>query len=33
MSIKAYRMEESNPNYDANATGSEKSEISLGLAF
>ena len=33
MSIKAYRMEESNPNYDANATSSEKSEISLGLAF
>ena len=33
MSIKAYRMEESNPNYDANAASSEKSEISLGLAF
>ena len=33
MSIKAYRMEESNPNYDANATSSGKSEISLGLAF
>jgi outer membrane protein OmpU len=33
MSIKAYRMTESNPNYDANAAESEKSEISLGLAF
>ena len=33
MSIKAYRMEEKNPNYDANASTSGKSEISLGLAF
>tara|TARA_B100000029_G_scaffold153999_1_gene149307 strand:+ start:1204 stop:2277 length:1074 start_codon:yes stop_codon:yes gene_type:complete len=33
MSIKAYRMEESNPNYDSDAASSEKSEISLGLAF
>ena len=33
MSIKAYRMENTNPNYDANATSGEKSEISLGLAF
>jgi len=33
MSIKAYRMTESNPNYDANAVEVEKSEISLGLAF
>ena len=33
MSIKAYRMEESNPNYDSDATAREKSEISLGLAF
>jgi outer membrane protein OmpU len=33
MSIKAYRMTESNPNYDSDAAESEKSEISLGLAF
>ena len=33
MSIKAYRMTESNPNYDSDATEQEKSEISLGLAF
>ena len=33
MSIKAYRMTASNPNYDANAVATEKSEISLGLAF
>ncbi len=33
MSIKAYRMTESNPNYDSDAVESEKSEISLGLAF
>jgi len=33
MSFKAYRMTESNPNYDGNAAESEKSEISLGLAF
>ncbi len=33
MSIKAYRMEESNPNYDSDAKSREKSEISLGLAF
>jgi len=33
MSIKAYRMEEKNPNYDANASTLGKSEISLGLAF
>ena len=33
MSIKAYRMEEKNPNYDADAVDSGKSEISLGLAF
>ena len=33
MSIKAYRMTESNPNYDSDAKESEKSEISLGLAF
>jgi len=33
MSIKAYRMEEKNPNYDSDAVDSGKSEISLGLAF
>ena len=33
MSIKAYRMEEKNPGYDANAVTTGKSEISLGLAF
>ena len=33
MSIKAYRMEESNPNYDSDAGDVGKSEISLGLAF
>jgi len=33
LSIKAYRMEETNPNYDGNATSMEKSEVSLGLAF
>jgi len=33
MSIKAYRMTVSNPNYDSDATAAEKSEISLGLAF
>jgi len=33
MSIKAYRMEENNPNYDANAGDSGKSEVSLSLAF
>jgi len=33
MSIKAYRMEETNPNYDGNAADVGKSEISLGLAF
>jgi len=33
MSIKAYRMEEKNPNYDSNASTLGKSEISLGLAF
>jgi len=33
MSIKAYRMETSNPAYDGNAAASEKSEVSLGLAF
>ncbi len=33
MSIKAYRMTETNPNYDSDAVEAEKSEISLGLAF
>ena len=33
MSIKAYRMEENNPNYDSDAVDQGKSEISLGLAF
>jgi len=33
MSIKAYRMEESNPNYDSDAADQGKSEVSLGLAF
>jgi outer membrane protein OmpU len=33
MSIKAYRMEENNPNYDSDAATAGKSEISLGLAF
>ena len=33
MSIKAYRMTASNPNYDSDAAKAEKSEISLGLAF
>jgi len=33
MSVKAYRMTVSNPNYDSDATSAEKSEISLGLAF
>jgi len=33
MSIKAYRMETTNPAYDSNAAAVEKSEISLGLAF
>ena len=33
MSIKAYRMTVTNPNYDSDAVAAEKSEISLGLAF
>jgi len=33
MSIKAYRMTVSNPNYDSDATSAEKSEISLGLSL
>jgi len=33
MSIKAYRMEENNPNYDSDAADSGKSEVSLSLAF
>ena len=33
MSIKAYRMNATNPNYDANAVTTEKSEIALALAF
>ena len=33
LSIKAYRMEETNPNYDSDAKTMEKSEVSLGLAF
>jgi len=33
MSIKAYTMEEDNPNYDTDAKDAGKSEVSLGLAF